>query len=114
LIRFAAALSLTALTACGGRWESVPVTDPRVQRPGATIEIAPEGRPQRLRVTGVSPEGVWAQRSDACDSCEVFLAATSSDSVRLKCGMGAGLLALGGSAAAIASLLVIVGTSLEK
>jgi hypothetical protein len=44
----------------------------------------------------------------------VLLAATAADSVRLRCGMSAGLLALGGSAAAIALILGVIGTRLEK
>jgi hypothetical protein len=114
LIRFAAALSLAALTACTGRWQPVAVTDPRLQRPGATIGVALNGRHERLRVLGVSAEGVRVRRSEPCDSCEVLLPATPADSVQLQCGMGAGLLALTGSAAAIALVLAVVGTSLER
>jgi hypothetical protein len=114
MIRFSTALSLAALPACTGRWEPVTAADPRLQRPGATIEAAVQGRRERLRVIGVSAEGVRARRSQPCDRCEVLLAATPADSVRLRCGMGAGLLALGGSAAAIALMLGVIGTSLEK
>ncbi len=111
--RFAPALLLATLSACAGRWESVPITDNRLQRSGADIELAVGGRRERLRVIGVSTEGVRARRSEPCDSCEVLLPAATTDSVRLRCGMGAGLLALGGSAAAIALALTVIGTSLE-
>jgi hypothetical protein len=111
--RFAPALMLATLSACAGRWESVPITDQRMQRSGARIELAIDGRRERLRVLEVSAEGVRARRSDPCDSCEVFLPAATTDSVRLRCGMGAGLLALGGSAAAIAVALTVIGSSLE-
>jgi hypothetical protein len=113
MIRYPAALLLAALSACAGRWEPVPVTDHRVQRPGAAIEVVLEGRRERLSVVGASTEGIRARRSGSCDSCEVVLAAATTDSVRLRCGMGPGLLALGGSAAAIALVLTVIGTSVE-
>ena len=90
------------------------VTDPRLQRPGATIEVTREGHREKLRVIEVSTDGLRAQRSGPCDSCEVLLATTASDSVRLQCGMGAGLLALTAGAGAIGLVLMVVGTSLEK
>jgi hypothetical protein len=111
--RFGPALLIAALSACAGRWESVPITDHRLQRSGARIELAVGGRRERLRVIGVSADGVRARRSDPCDSCEVLIPAATTDSVRLRCGMGAGLIALGGSAAAIAVGLIVIGTNLE-
>jgi hypothetical protein len=113
MIRSAPVLLLAALSACAGRWEQVPISDHRLQRPGARIELDVGGRRERLRVIEVSTRGVRARRSHACDSCEVLLPAATTDSVRLRCGMGAGLFALGGSAAVIALALTVIGTGLE-
>ena len=56
--RFAPALLLATLSACAGRWESVPITDHRLQRSGAAIELAVGGRRERLRNNRLSATAV--------------------------------------------------------
>ena len=107
-------LATAVLAACGGRWERVAPTDPRVHRVGASVQATVEGRLERLRVVDFSAHGILARRAEPCDSCELLLPTGPADSVDLRCGLRAGLLGMAAGATGVALVLIGVGTALEN